>query len=113
MDTKRRPRTDSERDEDSRARNTGLYIYGSFANQLAALALKKKDVQNYVRNLKGGEQFITESHEWIGERKTDVVIANWTVEKVYPDFVLCIGPGGFRRGFTYADVYFNLNKKGE
>lgn len=110
---KKRTRFEGEELTRSRANNTNLYVYGSYANMIAEVAIKKDEVQRFVRNLVSGETFTTLKTYYMGAYTKDVVSVVWKILKVYPNFVLCEGPGGFRQGLTYADVYFNMNKKGE
>ena len=95
----------------TRANNTDLYVYGSLNNKMIELATMGTDVDKFIHGLTGGEKFQLERRVFVGECKSEIMSIEFEVERVYPHFVMCIGPTGRRCGMTYADVYFGMHKK--
>jgi hypothetical protein len=100
--------------EKGRAKNTGLYVYTERDEGLESVKVQKEDIKKFVQDLKGGETFNIEKKHFAAEWRPELIFLKFTVIKVYPNFVMCVGPDGFHQGLTYADVYFAMkNKKGE
>lgn len=95
----------------SRAVNTDLYVYGIAEERMRSLATMVTDIDDFIHDLKGGERFKVEKRKFVGEWETEKVLLNFEVYRVYPHFVMCIGPTGRLCGMTYADVYFGLHNK--
>jgi len=105
------PRKYVRKTDRARANNTNTYVYGSAENQIFQLATKVEEVNEFIRNLKGGEHFAIEARKFDGEWSSEIIFVPFTVEKVYPNYVSCIGPTGRRQGFTFQDVYFTMHNK--
>ena len=105
------PRKYVRKTDNNRAENTNLYVYGSAENQIFQLATKVDEVNEFVRDLKGGEHFAIEARKFDGEWNPEIIFVPFTVEKIYPNYVSCIGPTGRRQGFTFQDVYFAMHNK--